>query len=149
MFISHLSGSRYRDLRMRIQVSRDRNSAYGLLSNLAGSLRERRVSLKHMAYHSHGNLMLAQKHLAGDVSLKGGQFFIAVRTPTVSMCGFTVRASSTMRRTSTVSGRRPRACARGGYAPELGLTARRHCRNAESLSRSLLDDFTVVLHDDN
>ncbi len=52
----------------------------GLLSNLAGSLRERRVSLKHMAYHGHGKLMLAQKHLAGDVSLKGGQFFIAVRT---------------------------------------------------------------------
>ena len=114
MFISHLSGSRYRDLRMRIQVSRDRNSAYGLLSNLAGSLRERRVSLKHMAYHSHGKLRARPETLFRPFCPREAR-------PPLPRCacaalslsrGLTMREISTMRRASAASGRRDHQHAR-------------------------------------
>ena len=101
----------------------------GLLSNLAGSLRERRVSLKHMPCHSHGKLMLAQKHLAGNVFFKGGQLFIAVGTHN----HLDVRIHGA--RESRPYGARPRYPARAttnmradANALESGRRARRHCR---------------------
>ena len=63
-----------------------------------------RVAVEEMLDHAAGELVFAEKYLAGVFLFEERGLFFAVRRTTVSMRGLTVRAISIMRRTFSVSG---------------------------------------------